>query len=356
MVRSNIPRDPQFLGRMSSFLVCGMLVACLWPFHAPKNTVSWASGRHAVVFGLSGVLLSSDSLTVPGDPEASSCSLELWLRPDPSRDLGSILAIYSAENPRQLTIEQWHTGFAVRSASIGDPVRTGSAQSYTHGVFAPGKAVFVTVTSGERGTEVYVDGTLRKVTPSFRITNKMLSGKMVAGTAATTAYAWPGELRGLGIYGYTLSSTQVLRHLARWTSTIRPNISDLDGPLALYVFAEGTGNRLRDEAPGGIDLYMPAHYVIPAKRALAPPDFDHLNDIIANIIGFVPLGFTLCGYLLASRRMRPAVVATAAICGAFSLLIESIQILLPTRDSSMTDVITNILGGAIGALLYRWSA
>jgi glycopeptide antibiotics resistance protein len=49
---------------------------------------------------------------------------------------------------------------------------------------------------------------------------------------------------------------------------------------------------------------------------------------------------------------------TVLLCGLFSLLIESLQWFLPTRDSDMTDVITNIAGSAVGALLYtvsrRW--
>jgi VanZ like family/Concanavalin A-like lectin/glucanases superfamily len=353
---NSLLRSPRFFGSASLLLVIGMLAACWWPFRAPKNSVSWVSGRHAVDFGHYGVLLGSHSLTAPGDRDAAHCSIELWLRPDPIRDMGVILGVYSAERPRQFSIEQWHTGLALRSATASAPIRTGSAPSYADEAFAGDNSVFVTITSDERGTEVYVDGSLRRVTPAFRITNKMLTGNLIAGSGATNDDGWPGQLRGLAIYARVLSAEEVQRHFALWTGTGGPSSGELENPLALYLFAEGKGDRVRDEAAGGVDLLMPEHYVVPAKRTLAPVSLDNREDIIANIIGFLPLGFTLCGYLVSSRQMRMAVVVTTIICGVFSLLIESVQTFLPTRDSSMTDVITNVIGGWIGALMYRWGA
>ena len=67
------------------------------------------------------LILGSTPLVVPGDREAASATFEIWLQPDPVRDLGSILGVYSAENPRQFGIDQWHTGLAIRSAAAGDP-------------------------------------------------------------------------------------------------------------------------------------------------------------------------------------------------------------------------------------------
>jgi len=40
------------------------------------------------------------------------------------------------------------------------------------------------------------------------------------------------------------------------------------------------------------------------------------------------------------------------LASAISVFIELSQVLLPTRDSSMSDLITNISGSVIGAALY----
>jgi hypothetical protein len=361
-LRSRVPRNPHFLGAITFILLIGMLIACFRPFNAPKNAVSWVTGTHAIAFGRHGVLLSSDALTMPGSQDASSSSLELWIQPVSTRIEGSILGIYSAENPRQFSIYQERTDLSLSSAFVYAPVHTDGPPSFTRRVFTAGKPVFVTITSDEQGTNVYTDGALRITSPPFRITNRMLTGKLVLGTAAVEDNSWPGQLRGLAIYSRALSAEQVLEHYTSWTRNGRPDIGDTDGPLALYLFDEGTGSRLRSAVPGGSDLYVPERFFVPAKGFLLPPSLDDWSDIVNNIIGFMPLGFTLCGTLMfvggASRRTsqrtwRP-VILTAVICGVLSLLIESLQYFLPTRDSSSTDVITNLLGGAIGALLYRW--
>ena len=352
---NRIAISPRFLGGISVLLTLGMLTACLWPFHAPKNTASPMAGG-GIAFDRHGVLLSSGSLTVPGDRDNLSCSLELWLEPNPSRSFGTILAFYSPENPRLFTINQWRTGLALRTASKSDPIRAEAAPFFAPDVFIPGKPVFITITSGERGTEAYVNGALIKASPVFSIPHKVLLGRFIAGTSASDDNGWPGQLRGLAIYDRTLSAAEVRTHSATWAGTGRPEISDSNALLALYLLEEKTGRSFRSEITGGPDLYLPERYVVPAKSAFSAPSLDNGEDIIANIVGFMPLGFTLCGYLITSRRTRQTLVATIAICGALSLMIESLQVFLPTRDSDLTDVITNLIGSAIGAFIYHWGA
>lgn len=75
------------------------------------------------------------------------------------------------------------------------------------------------------------------------------------------------------------------------------------------------------------------------------------SDIIANILIYLPMG------LLAARalryRLRPgtAAVAATALCLLLSLVMESLQTLLPGRVSSLLDLLLNGLGGLGGALL-----
>jgi VanZ family protein len=342
------------LGRATLALIFAMSIACLWPFHAPRNSASWIAGGHGVDFGSHGVLLSRHPLGPVGpdnpDPDGSGCTMDLWLEPDREDAQGAILAIYTPANPRLFRIEQYRDALAVRSAAPGDPSRTSSAQLYADRVFARGKPVLVTITSGGHGAEVFVNGIFRRANPNFRICNKVFSGKLVAGTAAASDYRWRGRLTGLAVFSRTLSPREVLEDYERWPSQNRP-LFDRRGLAALYLFEEGAGSRVRDEVSDN-DLYMPGRYVVVAQAYLSPPSLENHVDIIANIIGFIPLGFTLCGYLTSFGRKGTGIVATIVLCGIFSLLIESIQWFLPTRDSDMTDVITNTIGGATGAFLY----
>lgn len=340
------------LGRLTLILVLAMALACLWPFLAPRNTALWVAGGHGVAFGKHGELLGAGPLR-PDDPAASGCTLDLWVEPDQADVMGAILAAYSQANPRLLRVEQFRDGLAVRSAAPGDPLHTGGAQLFTDHVFAPGKPVLLTIASDGRGTQVFVNGIFRRAVPGFQICHALLAGKLVAGTGAESDYGWPGRLAGIAIISRPLSPGEVREDYNTWPNHPGPGFSNRLGLAALYLFDEGSGARVRDEVSGANSFYMPDRYVVVAKPFLSRPSFDNYADMVANVIGFIPLGFTLCGYLSSYWRKGTGLVATVILAGLFSLLIEMLQWFLPTRDSDMTDVITNIVGAAGGAILYR---
>jgi glycopeptide antibiotics resistance protein len=77
------------------------------------------------------------------------------------------------------------------------------------------------------------------------------------------------------------------------------------------------------------------------------------RDALVNLIGFAPLGF----FAVAAARRRGRVAPASAVAGALvlgaalSLGIELIQVQLPARVSSATDVAFNVVGTALGAWL-----
>ena len=69
-------------------------------------------------------------------------------------------------------------------------------------------------------------------------------------------------------------------------------------------------------------------------------------EFTANIVLFVPFG------MLALTAFRWTRVWSATAAGFFtSCLIEGVQLFLPTRFSTVSDLIANTLGALIGALL-----
>ena len=69
-------------------------------------------------------------------------------------------------------------------------------------------------------------------------------------------------------------------------------------------------------------------------------------EILANVALFVPFGvFALTAY----RWMRVWSATAAGL--ATSCLIEGVQLLLPTRFSTVSDLIANTTGALLGALL-----
>ena len=75
-------------------VLCGMLVAGLWPFHAPRNEVSWLSGRNGLLLGKHGTIVSASPFEARASRGDDSCTLEMWLEPTRVDSGGMILAFY----------------------------------------------------------------------------------------------------------------------------------------------------------------------------------------------------------------------------------------------------------------------
>ncbi len=78
------------------------------------------------------------------------------------------------------------------------------------------------------------------------------------------------------------------------------------------------------------------------------------DDVITNIILFIPIGFSVA-ILTTRRRIRPIVaMLIVLLAGAgLSLTVEVLQLCLPFRYSSFFDVASNAMGAGVGFLLYR---
>ncbi len=75
------------------------------------------------------------------------------------------------------------------------------------------------------------------------------------------------------------------------------------------------------------------------------------SDFLVNIILFVPFGLSLT-YLLFKKKLRGIgtliVILLASFCLSFT--VETLQIFLPSRTSTVSDILSNSLGGGLGFL------
>ena len=60
-----------FLRAICVFVLLGILVAGLWPFHAPKNEVSWLSGESGLLFGKYSSIVSAGTFKADGQRRAA---------------------------------------------------------------------------------------------------------------------------------------------------------------------------------------------------------------------------------------------------------------------------------------------
>ena len=88
-------------------------------------------------------------------------------------------------------------------------------------------------------------------------------------------------------------------------------------------------------------------------------------DVVSNVLGYMPLGFFMTLGALRTGHLRWVVWLVVPVLTMLSLVMETLQIYLPTRVPSNLDLILNILGAALGALsawgleklgvLQRWN-
>lgn len=344
-------------------VLLGILVAGLWPFHTPRNAVTWLGQGNGLLFGKHGSIVSASPFNARAAQGDNSFSLQIWLKPSrtDSGAGGMIVAFYSPE--RQVTpfaLRQWRRGLVL--VHEGQGISGKRTEIYLGDVLSGQKPVLVTITSGEAGTASYTDGRLVKRIANFAISNQDLTGQFVIGNSPTTAYSWSGQLKGLAIYNRELSAAEVSQGSADWTKE-----SDLDsvkvaGATARYLFDEGHGNVVRNQVDSSTNLLIPERFFVLHPEFLERPwdeyrpGWRYWKNIAINVVGFIPLGFFFYAYLSQVRTRKHPVALTIALGFAVSLTIEVLQAFLPTRDSGMTDLMTNTFGTAVGVMAFRHRA
>lgn len=80
------------------------------------------------------------------------------------------------------------------------------------------------------------------------------------------------------------------------------------------------------------------------------PKYYRVNDIVLNVLGYIPLGFVLAAAWPVHWRRVQVVALTVFFAGLLSLSLETLQTLLPSRVASNVDLGANVVGALLGAL------
>jgi hypothetical protein len=363
-------RGAAFYGIIFSAICVGMLITGLWPFDfRPLNNVMWLSDRNGINFYGYGMVISSGSWNEEHTlfPD-KSISLELWLRPlTETSSLPSIITLYDERTPYVFFVGQWRSHLAIRSRT-DDLAARKPGKSYQEVGLSNGLLkdvdTFITITSGPEGTAIYQNGVRAKIYPRHRL----LSGykgepvRLILGNAHSSGSYWTGYLSGLAIYNRMLKPQQVAHNYNDWIHKGHPSDTD-NGRIALYLFDERKGLIVNNRDGSDNQLVIPEIFK-PAKLTVLSTPWWHddfqwnrsfFQDVAVNIIGFIPFGFFFGGLLMKTRgfRMSAMYMITVLLGFAFSLAIELLQVYLPTRDSSLLDLICNVVGTLLGVIIFH---
>jgi VanZ like family len=340
------------------FVWLAIMAATLWPLNpVPRNDATWLPQTNGIHFGKNGLLLSSQDFPAPAPSEAHTYSLEISLRPASETDVHTFLTFYLADHPQALELRQWGRQLLIFRRMQGPHGHISGSEIDVDHVFQRGKPVWITVTSGPRGTSVYLNGELVQSAGGFHLPENVFAGQLVLGTSPITFDPWSGDVSALALYRNELSAVQARQH---YQAGIPAGLSleDLQSAVAIYGFAEHDGSTIHNEVANAPWLMIPPHFQVPHKPLLLVPWKEitplwiYIDDIVRNILGFVPLGIAVYLYFLRKRKSNAAML-TIFLGFATSLSIEIIQAYIPQRFSGMTDIITNTSGTALGVLLLQ---
>src|SRR6202035_2227405 len=140
------------LRAICALVLLGILVAGLWPFHSPRNQVSWLNNNSGLLFGKYGSIVSQAPLKARPSQADGSCSIEIWLQPRRVKASGTILAFYWPESRTVPFALRQSLGDLILLRRNDDPSRHGKRiRLYIDDVFSHQQPVFVTISSAPLG-------------------------------------------------------------------------------------------------------------------------------------------------------------------------------------------------------------
>jgi VanZ family protein len=354
----SVGKIPAALLRLAcGFVLAGILTAGLWPFHTPRNEVSWSSDGRGLVFGKHGTAISEGAFRAQTS-NRGPCSIEVWLKPNRIDWKGMILAFYHPGDK--------HAAFSLRQYAEGVVYELNTSASRRIGGVYGGPALdehrptMVSLISDGTTTTIYANGAPVRKATDFPISSRDLTGRLILGNSPVSTYEWSGAISALAIYDRALTADEVVRHYESQKNGSYANAADDRSLVAFYPFNERSGNAAHNLVDSSTDLLIPERFLVLNKPFLERPwdefhnTWSYYKDALINVAGFIPLGLCFYAYSLAVRKSdQPgSVIAFGFVVSA---TIEVLQGFLPTRDSGMTDLFTNTLGTAIGVAMCRWA-
>lgn len=326
------------------------------------NNVHWLSDKKALSFQDSGIAYVDGLSIFAEKPQMNEWTIQIVVAPENQHKPGfrSILMIHSGDDRDQLALWQWGDSVIVMNGDDYEYLKQWPRIS-AKDVLRSGEASFLTLTSTPLGTKLFVNGALAKEIKNWQVTlpNGSTKLQLVLGNSVYGKHSWEGDLYGLAVYGKVLSQEEVQRDYEKWLSqrVFAPEL--MDKLLLLYTFNKDEGRLVADRTDSNQLLQLPVQQVVLKKTFLSPPGHNFLLnrsfwvDAVLNLFGFIPLGAALCYWLQQSTALpgKYAALASVGFCFSLSLGMEIGQAWLPSRDSSLSDLVLNTLGAWLGVLL-----
>ncbi len=357
----------RILAILSMLVTAGVLFVGLWPFDlAPKNKAYWLPDQGGLYFdgsrgrlklSVGGIAYTPSPLIslTPAPSERGAFTAEILLKParDSTDGVPHILSFVDRSGKDVLYLGQWKQSLIVRWFSHEQNGKRRMREVGVRDALEKGKTQRLTIASNQERTSIYLDGTPAKHFQGTALIDRKesLRGYAVTlGNSRNMKSSWTGNIMALRLYERTLSESEIAQE-----HETPPGDTPKDGLVAAFALGKPRGRVVPDLSGNGNSVAVPERVSL-ADNILAWPDW-HVqkvhsvaDDMIVNVLGFVPLGFLFAFWReQANRSRRRRSCLFALLMGALiSLGIEVAQAFIPARDSSMVDLLCNTGGVFLG--------
>ncbi len=296
----------------------------------PANNLSWEP-EGGLTFRTRSVAYTDRGITLPdGDVDFA---LEMRVRPDyPRRPVFQVLfLIHDGNSWNQLVVGQWDKSLVIMNG-VDFNNRRRTPKLYVP--LGEGEGIReIRIESGTEGTRVYLDGAWAESDRDLilRFPPNRKSARLLLGNSIWDSNPWSGTCYDVRLTAGSLA----------WE----------------YDFSRPGGEILAESAGRSLPLRLSPRRPVLIKSFLQRPRLWELRrgvyqwDMFVNFFGFLPLGVLL--YRLLRGRKRCRCLLSLALVFLFSLFLETVQVWIPSRDSSLLDLMLNTAGGAAGIYLMR---
>lgn len=354
-----------------------VIIAVLYPFdfdfkkHNVRNNARWLKTKNGIQFQQKGQIISKGSTSglYQTLSRGDGLSLEVWVRPYNIVQDGPARILSYSFDPylRNFTLAQSKDKLVVRVRTEATDPNGENPHVEVPGIFEANKICHIVFTYDFVRECVYINGKRHECYNTLKgnFSNWDSSFKLLIGNEAFGGRPWFGEIYFAAIYDRALDSGEIQKRYKAGlsennSSNKNANISN-SVPVACYLFNEKEGAELNDTggSPYKITLNIPEN--IAAKDTILGISSItvlkrniNAKDLILNILGFIPLGFLMHSLVKLKFQSGKTIFFILIFGLSISLGCEILQHYLPTRNSSIVDILTNLAGLGIGMTVDKF--
>ena len=291
----------------------------------------------------------------------SGLTIEVWIEPYATQQYGPARIISYSIDPyaRNFTLGQSGDGLILRLRTSRSDLNGVDQQLKLENVLKAKKIQHIAATYDFEQRCLYVDGHAALCSDRLKgdFSNWDSAHQLIIGNEASGNRPWLGKIFYAAIYERALNKGEIRKHFnsgyKNRSGPAQSSGQSDSGPVVTYMFGEKAGNTVYDQSKNSshINLYMPQKMprgkrgIINLSSKINLEDILSIDNILTNVLAFLPFGFLLCfnlktfGYTIGRLALFVMIVALSVSFG-----FEYLHSYLPGRHASAVEVFLKVLG------------